>query len=341
MKKVFILLAPILFISFFSCEDELVEPIVAGAEEVIQVDSEIYDLIQRVAGSAIEEEEEITCINFIYPLTLFTYDANLAFVNSQQISDDAEFSTILGSLEADYSISLSLPITTILDGGQTVNISSYEELKEAIDECMDNDFLQYCNGNLPSEDCVWKVIENGQDTGSYFSINDNGSTTYFDNGTTYIGTWVVLIIDAEVHLNINLEGNSETAIIWNHDWLITLTNGGDFLLDNGSDTRLLQKECDDNCNLTFEQCETNVDSGMAEFDLSSYTTCILSHTEVEDPTTVTVTFHITQADADANTNAIVGTFTNTENSQTIFVRVEDNTTGEATFISIVIEAISC
>ncbi len=340
MKTSIKILISFLFISFFACEDELAEPVIANAEHVIEVNSELYNLIERIAAAS-EDNSDIGCIDFVYPLTLFTYDADLLYLDSHFISNDTEFSTFLGTLNSDNSISLSLPITTILDGGLTLTINTYEELKETIDNCIDDDFLQYCNGTLPSEECIWKVVENGQYTGSYFSMNDDGSVTFNDNNNTYLGTWVVLIINDEVHLNINLEGNSNVAQDWNFDWIITLTDEGNFELNNGENMFILEKDCEEACNLSFEECETEVDSGIAQFELNTYTECILSTTEVTDPSTVTVTFHNTQADAEANANAISGVFTNIENPHTIFVRIEDNMSGEATYISISLEAATC
>lgn len=343
MKQPLILLASILFLSFFACNDEFVEQsTVADAENVIQVDSELYGLIENVVTTS-QEESDITCIDFVYPFTVFTYDADLMFLDSRQIGSDLEFSELLTSLDSDNSISISLPIVTILDGGLSLNISSYEELLQVIEECMTNDFFQFCNANLPSDDCVWKVIENGAYTGAYFIINDDGSATYIENGTSYIGTWIVLVINDEVHLNINLEGNSETAVGWNHDWLITLTAQGHFQINNGAETLILEKDCEaSSCNsLTFEECETIVDSGLAEFDLSSYVDCILFQSNIVDPTAVTVTFHETQADADANTNAITGPYTNTVDPQDIYVRIEDNMTGNSTLVSITLVVIAC
>lgn len=346
MRKSIKLFALMLFVSFFTCNEEPVDQVIANEDDVIQVDSEMFNLIERVAGTS-ADDSDITCINFVYSFTLFTYDEDLLFLTSQQISSDAEFSALLEALEDGHSISLSLPITATLESGLEISISSYEELKEAIDACVENDFLLFCNGAIPTEgsECVWEVsslTQNGtQYNEAYFTMNSDGSVTFNFDGIEYLGTWINLIIENEVHMNINLEGNSGAASDWNFDWLLTYTPNGAFHIDNGINTFALERVCEDSCDLIFEECETIIDSGIAEFDLSSYVECILSQTDFDDPLTTTVTFHITQADAENNVAPLPVVFTNTSNPETIFVRIEDSISNEIVYISITVEATSC
>ncbi|PSG94081.1 T9SS type B sorting domain-containing protein, partial [Mesoflavibacter zeaxanthinifaciens] len=70
-------------------------------------------------------------------------------------------------------------------------------------------------------------------------------------------------------------------------------------------------------------CELNTDE-VAGFDLESKTTEILNG---QDATVFTVTYHDTQADADAGVNALVSPYNNTSNPQVIYVNITDTTTG--------------
>lgn len=67
------------------------------------------------------------------------------------------------------------------------------------------------------------------------------------------------------------------------------------------------------------------DSGFAEFDLTRQEDLIYGS---QSPADYTLTYHLTQADAEAGTNFIVQpeAYTNTSNPQTIWVRLEDNAT---------------
>ena len=342
MKKYIKAILSLLFISLWSCNTETVEPVLGNPEVLIEVDSELYNLIERVTGSS-GTDEDIACIDFVYPLTIFTYDADLLFLYSQLISSDSQFSELLSGLDASYSISVSLPITSSLAGGASVNISSYEELQEAIDECLKEEFLTYCNERLPN--CIWEVSypSPGLNTyeNAYFDVNENGSVLFHHEGETYSGTWITLMIQDEVHLNINLDNNSFVAVDWNFDWLITLTPEDHFQLDNGSTTYVLEQNCVEACiDLVFEECELVVGGEVADFDLYSYDDCITSFLNL-DPTLVSLTFHVTQIDAETDVNALNSIYNNIETPQIIFVRIENTLFGEITYASITLVTIQC
>ncbi|MGL2965738.1 choice-of-anchor L domain-containing protein, partial [Flavobacterium sp. XGLA_31] len=69
--------------------------------------------------------------------------------------------------------------------------------------------------------------------------------------------------------------------------------------------------------------ETTLNSGVSTFDFTPQTPIILG---LNSPMGYTVTYYLTQADADAGTNPItsISSFVNSSNPQTIFVRLEDN-----------------
>jgi len=68
-------------------------------------------------------------------------------------------------------------------------------------------------------------------------------------------------------------------------------------------------------------CDDENNDGVAEFDLSIQNNAILNgQSETEN----IITYHLSQEDADVNTNAISTTFTNSETPQTIYVRLENS-----------------
>ncbi|MGL2964296.1 hypothetical protein ACSVH2_10800, partial [Flavobacterium sp. RSB2_4_14] len=89
-------------------------------------------------------------------------------------------------------------------------------------------------------------------------------------------------------------------------------------------------------NLTL--CESSLGSGTATFNFTPQTAIILG---ANNPANYTVTYHLTQADADNDTAAIspINAYVNTSNPQTIYVRMEENanplTFGTTTFQLIV------
>ena len=73
----------------------------------------------------------------------------------------------------------------------------------------------------------------------------------------------------------------------------------------------------------FIVCEDNTD-GFFDFDLTSRDSEVLNG---QDPMVFDVTYHLSQADADANIGALVSPYTNTSNPQTIYVRTTNTVTG--------------
>ncbi|WP_246288459.1 choice-of-anchor L domain-containing protein, partial [Winogradskyella costae] len=68
----------------------------------------------------------------------------------------------------------------------------------------------------------------------------------------------------------------------------------------------------------LETCDGVDNDGFMSFDLSAQTSTILGS---QSPTDFTVTYHLNFADADSGDNALPSDYTNTSNSQPIFVRV--------------------
>nr|WP_262902589.1 choice-of-anchor L domain-containing protein [Winogradskyella sp. SM1960] len=68
----------------------------------------------------------------------------------------------------------------------------------------------------------------------------------------------------------------------------------------------------------LESCDGSENDGFSNFDLSAQTLGVLGS---QSPTDFTVTYHLNFADADSGDNALASDYTNTSNSQPIFVRV--------------------
>ena len=72
----------------------------------------------------------------------------------------------------------------------------------------------------------------------------------------------------------------------------------------------------------FEQCDDLILDGVTEFDLNTQNPLITGGSSF-----LNVSYYVSQTDADTATNPLVSPYTNITDPETIFVRVEDNTTG--------------
>jgi len=307
------------------------------------VDEELFELIERIST---ENEESIDCINFNYPFPLFVFDENMEFVEVISITDDQQFSSFLGNLIENYSISISYPISGTLSNGDLIEINNNTELKEAIDACVKDEYQRRCNNTLRA--CVWEVVElDGYPVdfeGAYFKINENYIAQFHLDNSIFFGTWTTLYIGEELHLNISLNAEEGIESTWNFDWLVALLSDDRIELENSDTRRRIDKNCSIDCGLdSYQVCELESNPGFAEFILQNYTRCIPMPGTHDLVSATTITFYETEEDALLGQNAVSNTiYTNTTNPQTIFIRVEDVESGDVLDIQeLLIEAISC
>lgn len=336
----FLLLLPLLY----SCEDEPISK--ADPSKVIQVNSELYNLIERAAGN--DFENEITCIDFNYAFTLVIYDENMDIFGYQVVNNDIEFSEFLATLEEGKSISLSYPITSTLNNGESYTINNNKELKEAIDSCLEADTISTFNTILTETSCIWKVKylegENSEYEDSYFEVSITGNAGLYFNDESYGGTWITYFIEDELHLNIFIAGDESVSSDWNFDWKIINFDESQMTITNGSDSYSLIKDCYEPCRkFLFEECETESGSEIAVFNLESYFECFFPLTAIKNPESVGVSYYENYEDMLAGTNPIINLmYENNINPQIIYVRFDDINTGElVTSLPIILKVINC
>ncbi len=344
MKNLCYLPLILLFIFFNSCQDEPIAKV--DPSKVIQVNSELYNLVIKAAGN--DFENEITCIDFNYPFTLVIYDEEMEIIGYQLVKSDIEFSEFLGILEEGKSISLSYPITSVLENGESYIINNNEELKEAIDKCLQADTITTCNNILTETSCIWKVKHlDGPNTlydGSYFEVTNLGNAGLYFIEDSFGGTWVTYFIENELHLNIFILGDENVSDDWNFDWKVISFTETEMEITNGIDRFLLIKECYNPCvKFLFEECETVPGSGRAIFPLKNYSWCIFPLTGLDDPSTVNITYFETYEDMIAGTNPITNLqYENSINPQIIYIRFDDVNTGlMVASLPIILKAVSC
>ena len=346
MKRLiqFISLALILILS--SCDNEpIAEVATINPDDVIQVDSELYRSLEFIAD---DEPANVTaCINFVYNFSILVYNPDLELIDFSIIHNDEELIIFLSSVEDVNSISLSYPITSILANGEEFIINNNDELQNNLKSCLEDETINYCNSLI--EDCVWKVTNvnggNNDFEGAYFNVSPIGNTWFHYNDEVFLGTWISLFIEDELHLNINLIDNTNVGESWNFDWKVTIIDSEHMELvhDDGSVFNLA-KECFSPCKqVVFEECEIDFDSGIANFNLESYIDCFLPYTVIEDASNYTFTFHETLDDAITGENPIGSqNYNNTENPEEIFVKMtEIESGGSLPILSIFLAAVIC
>lgn len=195
--------------------------------KLIQKDSELYNTLENTTSKkTFEEGETPPCVEFIYPLALKVYDSNKNPIGIQYVVSDIQFSKILENLSTDQSLSISYPISTTLADNTVYSVNNNSELSIALKNCTREDIIAYCNGIISPPldrplDYYWRVKYSQTNENTYLSsrflINSDGTLVFYFNNQEYNGTWFFLFVDDKLHLNINLNGESELAKYWSID----------------------------------------------------------------------------------------------------------------------------
>ncbi len=187
--------------------------------ELIEKDSDLYNLFIRVTNHENDPLQDIVCIEFVYSLIVTTYDEDLIAIDQTSISNNAQFYNFLDALSATESISISFPIEATLSDGTNISINTNEELKNAIGACANEDIIGYMNSTFESASCVWKVPflegENNTYAGGFFRTWSVSNVTFKIRDSIYDGTWTFFFIENNLNFNINMEGTSQVAQDWN------------------------------------------------------------------------------------------------------------------------------
>lgn len=101
---------------------------------VVNNQSEL-DVIAAACGA---NDIEISCLDFVYPISFFTYNSDQQQTGSVSVNSDLELFTFLQGLGPNDFISLDFPISVSLAHGSTVEVNSNQQLQTLIADCVAN-----------------------------------------------------------------------------------------------------------------------------------------------------------------------------------------------------------
>jgi len=242
--------------------------------EIINKQDALFHLINQVTTESDNALEEIVCIDFVYPVSLQIYDSQFRVVGLKIVNNDLDFSTFLGQLPEENTLSISYPIVTQLADNTTFSVNNNTELKLAIESCSREDIIAYCTalfGGNGQNRCVWKIPydanADNKYTGGVFETNGDGTLKFTFKNTTYNGTWNFLFVNDEFHMNINLEGASEVATDWNIDRTVIYT-GSEIIIQHGIKNYIMRQFCE--TALTYHVGDAGPAGGIVFYDKGFY-----------------------------------------------------------------------
>ncbi|MBW1296925.1 hypothetical protein [Aquimarina litoralis] len=107
--------------------------------EIIENDAALRNL----ADTCQIEDEDIECVDFVYPFRFATYDSNNNIIGTTEVFHDAQVFGFMGNLNANTVVAINYPIRLLLSNGEFLDIAHNTDLLSGIlafqASCEEND----------------------------------------------------------------------------------------------------------------------------------------------------------------------------------------------------------
>eukprot|EP01013_Petalomonas_cantuscygni_P017160 TRINITY_DN34284_c0_g1_i1.p1 TRINITY_DN34284_c0_g1~~TRINITY_DN34284_c0_g1_i1.p1 ORF type:complete len:595 (+),score=13.55 TRINITY_DN34284_c0_g1_i1:37-1785(+) len=239
---------------------DIIFPITVTAGDFTEITINGLEDLRDLAADCKEggEDDDIECIDFVYPMTMFTFNVNLEQTSSVEVTSDRELRLFFKDLGDDSLVSFDFPVTLQLYDETTIVVESNQELAIAIenakDTCDEDDDDDYNDDDFNEDDfkeelveCVWFVtdmIRNDVDqTPQYVNYilnfkEDGTVVTGFRGATTVEGTWTSTVGDDGAKLTIDFESSTD----FNLEWTVYDLGDDQIKLYNDASNRIIMKQ---------------------------------------------------------------------------------------------------
>ena len=163
-----------IFDEFDDDEDvlEIIFPITITLADFTEVVIESKEALRELAAECLEggDDDDIECIDFVYPITLFTFDIDGQQASNVTVNSDRELRRFFKDREEGELVSIDFPVTLKKFDGTEIQVNSNAELArvldDAKDECDEDDDDDYNDDDFEEErfeefmtECAWKVCD--------------------------------------------------------------------------------------------------------------------------------------------------------------------------------------
>nr|WP_299339301.1 hypothetical protein [Allomuricauda sp.] len=217
---------------------DIIFPITITFADFTELVIENKEQLRELAESCLEggDDDDIECIDFVYPITLFTFDINEQQTGEFNIESDEDLRKFFDGLDDNDLVSIQFPLTLKKFDGTEIVVNSNAELAMALeraeDECDEDDDDDYNDDDFDDErvehyliECPWVVKEverdNVNQTDQYFeyvmNFNEEGGVTVKDReGNMLNGVWSVRFTDRGPLLTLEFD----VLVDFNLEWLV-------------------------------------------------------------------------------------------------------------------------
>lgn len=228
--------------------------------QVVQPDHTIAvisnkDELDDLMDGCEEEDEDIECVDFVYPLTVSVYDPVTESADKLTFGSDSELHAFLISLNEETVLTIDFPVSMYDYAQEEIVITSITEMKSSItaykDVCDENDEIDFEDGagdmafvrHLATGS--WFVTQYYND-GGLINLLDNQPLAFHPEQTIVsegkaVGDWQTLIDDGMVELDLNFVSSSAFDIL-DQRWAVMRHDSAHIVLtasNSGSDAYLV------------------------------------------------------------------------------------------------------
>ncbi len=242
---------------------EIIFPIVITRADFTTMEIEGIDHLRDLAKECIEggQDDDIECIDFVYPITIYTFDLNEVETGSVTVGSDKDLRTFFAGLDDNDLIGIDFPIAMELYDGTKVEVGSNAELANALEmakiACDEDDDTDYNDDDFTQErlenllvECPWLIHEVVRDevnqSDQYFeyvmNFTEDGAVTVKDRmGNSLMGTWSTRVTDNGVLIKLAFD----VLVDFNLEWFVyELGEGKIKLYAEGGNKIIMNIACD-------------------------------------------------------------------------------------------------
>ncbi len=217
---------------------EILFPITIKMADHTEITIEGPEALAELARDCVEggDDDDIECIDFVYPITLFTFDINNTQTGSVVIESDEQLRKFFHERGEDDFVSIEYPVTLIKFDGTEIQVNSNAELAAALelakDACDEDDDNDYNDDDFDPErlanlltECPWVVLtverdavdQSAQYEAYVMYFAENGAVEVKDReGNVINGEWALRMSDRGVLLTLSFD----TLVDFNLEWKV-------------------------------------------------------------------------------------------------------------------------
>ena len=245
---------------------DIIFPITISLADYAEITINGIDDLHALAQDCKEggDDDDIECIDFVYPITMYTFDLNNEETGNVSVEGDKDLRLFFAGLDDNDLISIDFPVTLKLYDGTTMVVDSNAELANAIENakelCDEDDDNDYNDDDFTQErlenylvECPWLIHEVKRDnqlqTDQYidyvmnFSVDGDAKLVTIVNraGIVYNGTWSTRVAEHKVLLKLEFTELVDFTLEW---YVYEIGEGKIKLYAGDGDKIIMYRGCD-------------------------------------------------------------------------------------------------